>query len=83
MGYSNIGSSGGSSSNLYYSEEFTCTNGQTVFTLTLTPITNSQLVLVNGLTSYLGIDYDYTISSNIITFNYGLESTDKIMVNYS
>jgi len=85
MGYSNIGSgSGGGGGVVFYNQEFPpATLGQTVFTLSGTPTINSQLVMVNGLPAYPGISNDYTISSNMITFNYGLELNDEVMVGYS
>jgi hypothetical protein len=59
------------------------TLNQTEFTLTATPALNSETVNVNGLIAYPGSNNDYVLSGDTITFNYGLELNDKVMVSYS
>lgn len=56
-----------------------------VFTLSQTPITNSQLVLWNGLGLARGVSEDYTLSGLVVTLNAGIELTigDKILIIYA
>ena len=67
----------------YHKEVFTATAGQTVFTLTFTPITNSERVSLNGQEMIPSLSNDYTISTNTVTFNYPLLLGDEIMIDYS
>jgi hypothetical protein len=56
-----------------YREIFVAALNQTTFTLQHTPGTNKEVVNLNGLEVYPGVNYDYTLSGNIITFNYPLD----------
>ena len=62
-------------------QKFDVMEGQYIFTLDHPPV-NIISVDVNGLGSTKGIDDDYTISGYVITFNYELESIDKVLVVY-
>ena len=66
-----------------YREIFESIQDQTIITLQNTPRTNKEVVHLNGLVVYPGINYDYTITNNIITFSYILEEGERIMVTYS
>jgi hypothetical protein len=57
---------------------YTSTN---VFTLSFTPDTNSDCVVLNGSVLTPGIDY--TISSTTLTISHSLSSGDSILVRYS
>jgi hypothetical protein len=64
-------------------DPFTATAGQTIFTLSNTPSINCKTeVAINGLEMTYGATYDYTLSANIITFNYGLDLDDIVTVSY-
>lgn len=53
-------------------------------TLSNAPATSSEMVAVNGLIMSVGNLLDYTILSNIITFNSGvLPSSGNITINYN
>jgi hypothetical protein len=56
-----------------------------VFTLTFTPVTNSQIVFYNGMALANGPSYDYTISGNVVTLNASMiiGVNDRILVTYS
>lgn len=57
------------------------TSGQ--ITLISPPMVNSEIVILNGLVQDRGLSYEYTISTNIITFNAGiLLIGDRISVRY-
>lgn len=69
------------------SEQFTATAGQTTFTLTQTPVSNSKVkMFINGIR----IDKNaYTLSSNTITYvpasnsSFTLEAGDRIQFDYA
>jgi hypothetical protein len=54
------------------------------FTLAHTPITNKQMIFVNGVKMEAGVSSDYTISGANIIFNTGAipELTDKLSATY-
>ena len=58
----------------------------TKFYLAYTPIDGSEHIYINGLLADSGIDYDYTINGNEITFNFAprvnAQFTDKILCSY-
>jgi len=70
---------------LYQQDIFHPSGPGNVFTLTFTPIANSQAVFYNGLALAPGATEDYTISGNVVTLNAGIVLTngDKILVTYS
>ena len=43
------------------------------------PITNTEMVVLNGLVLTEGATYDYTISNNIINFNSGVLTSDGLV----
>jgi len=55
---------------------------RTLFTLTGTPVTDSEQVFKNGVLLEPGASNDYTISGADVTFNAAPETTDRIRVNY-
>ena len=55
---------------------------RTQFTLTNTPVTDSEQVFKNGILQVPGASDDYTISGAVVTFNQAPETTDTIRVNY-
>ena len=58
-------------------------DNQAIFTLSHIPaILNSEVVNLNGQIMQGGVDSDYTISGNTITFNYGLLSSDRLQITY-
>lgn len=70
---------------LFQQDIFNVSGPGNVFTLTFTPLTNSQHVFYNGLALAPGVTEDYTISGNVVTLNAGIVLTngDKILVTYS
>jgi hypothetical protein len=76
------GGSGGGGSVSFKREIFDTTAGQTHFTLLNTPSTNSEFVDVNGQIVHPGINRDYVLIGNVITFNYGLAEDYSVMVTY-
>ena len=69
----------------YQQDLFDISGPGNIFTLSFTPILNSQIVFWNGIALAQGISEDYVLSSNIITLNGGitLSSGDKILVVYA
>ena len=55
---------------------------RTQFTLTNSPVADSEQVFKNGILMVPGSSDDYTISSDVVTFNQAPETTDTIRVNY-
>ena len=78
-----VSSASGGGSNNTQVQEFTATQGQTVFTLTYTytPNTNSMLVFVNGSKQIAGVNYTET-SNTVITFASGLNAGDLVEAVY-
>ena len=70
---------------LYQQDVFNVAGPGNVFTLTFTPLANSQHVFYNGLALANGVTEDYTISGNVVTLNAGivLVNGDKILITYS
>ncbi len=58
--------------------------GSNVFTLSFTPISNSQIVFFNGLGLVSGASHDYVLSGTTLTLNAGiiLKAGDQILVVY-
>ena len=79
--------SNGSGSGVNYQQDvFTVTVPAThIFTLSQTPITNSQLVLWNGIGLARGASEDYMLSGVTVTLDAGIELTvgDKILIIYA
>ncbi|CAB4141165.1 hypothetical protein UFOVP410_4 [uncultured Caudovirales phage] len=46
------------------------------------PLTGTQSVFLNGILQNASATTDYTISDNIITFNFDVDSSDTVIVNY-
>ena len=65
---------------VWKSQSFPATSGQTLFTLTFTPRLTSQIIFKNGV--FQAPTADYTISGSAITFNSGLDTGDYIDVIY-
>lgn len=63
-----------------YRDRLTAITGNTILTLGATPVANSPLVWVNGTIKWPTTDY--TISSNVITFNSALTAGDIVAVQY-
>ena len=78
-----VSSASGGGSNNTQVQQFTATQGQTVFTLTYTytPNTNSMLVFVNGSKQIAGVNYTET-SNTVITFASGLNAGDLVEAVY-
>jgi hypothetical protein len=72
--------SGGGTTTYVHRDRLVASAGNTVLTLGATPVTNSPLVWVNGTIKWPTTDY--TISSNVITFNSGLAASDVVLVQY-
>lgn len=70
---------------LFQQDIFDITGPGNVFTLSFTPIPNSQVVYYNGLALAPGVTEDYTISGNVVTLNGSivLANGDKILIVYS
>ena len=68
----------------YQQDIFDITGPGNVFTLTFTPLLNSQVVFYNGLALAIGASEDYTIVGNVITLNASiiLTSGDKLLIVY-
>lgn len=68
-------------------EMFSASNGQSIFTLAGTPITNSEIVARNGQFLNKGVGEDYTISGTAITLASDVALTiaagEKIAVHYA
>ena len=62
---------------------FVPATGQTIFTLTHTPVAYTDDVYINGDLATPSASYDYTLSGTTLTFNYGLLATDLVVVRYS
>lgn len=79
--------SNGSGSGVTYQQDlFNIVSPSTsVFILSQTPITNSQIVFWNGVGLSSGVSEDYTISGTSITLNGGIttKTGDKILVIYA
>jgi len=61
----------------------TLNTGAETATLAFTPINGTELVYLNGVRQIRGISYDYTIGTNVITFNSpGLQPNDIVLVDY-
>jgi hypothetical protein len=70
-----------------YTEVFgelpTLNTGAETATLAFTPINGTELVYLNGVRQIRGVSYDYTIGTNVITFNSpGLQPNDIVVVDY-
>jgi hypothetical protein len=78
-----VSSASGGGSNNTQVQQFTATQGQTVFSLTYTytPNTNSMLVFVNGSKQIAGVNYTET-SNTVITFASGLNAGDLVEAVY-
>ena len=76
--------SDGSSSPTYQQDLFPWV-GSNIFTLTFTPISNSQIVFFNGIGLVSGAGYDYTLVGTTLTLNAGiiLKANDTILVFYT
>jgi hypothetical protein len=61
------------------SQQFTPTNGQTVFTLNSAATTSSAMVSINGVVQIPGASYSYTISGTTLTFNDSTLTTTDIV----
>ena len=57
-------------------------NSPTVGGLVNTPIAGSEDVYLNGLLMEAGAGNDYTISGQIVTFQYNLKTNDKCIIKY-
>ena len=67
----------------FANESPTLTGGQTDFVLAHTPIANSQIVSLNGQLMRVGVNNDYTLTSDTISFvNDTLEGTDNVNFIY-
>jgi hypothetical protein len=68
-----------------YQQDLFQYSGSNVFTLTFPPISNSQIVLFNGLGLVSGMNFDYTLLGNVLTLNAAvvLKAGDQILVIYS
>lgn len=66
-----------------YREVFIMGDNQTTVVLQHTPLENKEVVCVNGLIAFPGIDFDYTLDGNEVVFNYPLSYGERIMVTYS
>lgn len=53
-----------------------------IFSLANTPVLNSQSVFLNGLLQIVGATNDYTISGTTITFNFDVDASSVVVVNY-
>jgi hypothetical protein len=73
------------SNNPSYQQDLFPWIGSNVFTLTFAPISNSQIVLFNGLGLVSGSSYDYTLIGTTLTLNAGiiLKAGDQILVVYA
>jgi fiber protein len=60
----------------------TMNGANTTFTLTYTPIVNTEQVFLNGLLQEPGAGNDYTISGGIITMLTAPQGTDRLRVSY-
>jgi len=47
------------------------------------PVVGSERVFLNGLRMERGIGNDYTIAGSVVTFEYTLTATDKVLVDYN
>lgn len=77
--------SNGSSSGINYQQDLFYYSGSNIFTLSQTPLTNSQIVFFNGIGLSYGISEDYTLSGTTLTLNAGvvLSVGDKILAVYA
>lgn len=76
--------SNGSGSSASYQQDLFSYSGSNVFNLTFTPISNSQIVLFNGLGLVSGASFDYTLVGTTLTLNVAiiLKAGDQILVVY-
>jgi hypothetical protein len=79
------GSAWGNVAPLFQQDVFDAVGPGNVFTLSFTPVLNSQHVFYNGLALAEGGSYDYTLSGNVLTLNGSivLIAGDRILVTYS
>lgn len=63
-------------------ESSNCTGGTTVFTLDVTPISNSLQVYLNGLLQEKGSGKDYEHTGTTVTFGIAPLSGDILLINY-
>lgn len=76
-----VGTAAGGGSTIYVARDrLVATAGDNTLTLGATPVANSPLVWVNNTIKWPTTDY--TIASNVITFNTALSASDVVMVYY-
>lgn len=48
------------------------------------PLTNSEIIAVNGVLMASGVNYDYTITNSTVVFNSGvLTQNGHVLINYT
>jgi len=63
-------------------QNFTATAGQTVFTLTNTPVRNVRSLTINAVNKYLFTDYTVNYVTGAITLNTGATLSDAVAIQY-
>lgn len=80
-------SGGGLTIQSFEKQTFNASNGQSIYTLSASPITNSEIVARNGQILNKGVGEDYTLSGAVITLAadvaVDIKAGEKITVSYA